>query len=161
LYDSQDTVRAARTRYFEINALGEDGGYGARWVPVKVGPLRLYIYNSPGRKRAVRYHDIHHLLTGNGTSWQGEAEIGAWEVASGCADHLAAWVLNLGAMLVGLLFAPVSVWWHPLCWRLRSLSPCLSGHRYWPPGRSDGCFCSEPTMDHDRLVIDRDTAVTR
>src|SRR5262249_2153862 len=39
-----------------------------------------------------------------------EGEIGAWEIASGCRDMLAAWVLNLFAMWVGLWLAPGAMW---------------------------------------------------
>jgi hypothetical protein len=59
--------------------------------------------------RAVRFHDLHHVVTGYDTTWTGEAEIGAWEVASGCAHHYAAWVLNLQALAVGLLINPGAV----------------------------------------------------
>src|SRR5437879_1772025 len=34
-----------------------------------------------------------------GVAWRGEAEIGAWEIASGCGRHHAAWILNLWAIL--------------------------------------------------------------
>ena len=45
------------------------------------------------------------MLTEYDTNWVGEAEIGAWEIASGCGRYLAAWVLNLGAFGLGLAFA--------------------------------------------------------
>jgi hypothetical protein len=54
----------------------------------------------------VKLHDIHHVLTGYDTTWRGKAEIGAWEIASGCGRHYAAWVLNLWAMAIGLVIAP-------------------------------------------------------
>jgi hypothetical protein len=38
------------------------------------------------------------------------AEIGAWELASGCADYHAAWLLNIGAVALGVLLAPRRVW---------------------------------------------------
>jgi len=36
----------------------------------------------------------------------GEAEIAAWEIASGCARYHAAWILNIGAFSAGLVVAP-------------------------------------------------------
>ena len=92
----------ARAQYFAANRL-DDGGYSARWVNFKVGPLRFHIPNTQARVAAVRFHDLHHLVTGYDTTWVGEAEIGAWEIASGCARHYAAWLLNLAAMTIGLL----------------------------------------------------------
>lgn len=112
LFDPQpnETLRAARARYFEVNHFGPNGGYDARWVPVKLGPITIPIPNTPGRIRAVRFHDLHHILTGYDTDLRGEAEIGAWEIGSGCADHYAAWVLNLGAMSLGAILIPERTW---------------------------------------------------
>ncbi|HNE29805.1 MAG TPA: hypothetical protein PLW66_11590, partial [Saprospiraceae bacterium] len=53
---------------------------------------------------------IHHVLTGYPANWQGEAEIGAWELATGCRRSLVAWVLNGGAVAVGMLLWPRAVW---------------------------------------------------
>jgi hypothetical protein len=109
-YETSHSLREARRHYFEANGFGASGGYDKKWVPLAFGPLRFAIPNTPGRVRAVRYHDLHHVVTGYATDWTGEAEIGAWEVASSCRDHIAAWVLNLFAMQLGLWFAPRTVW---------------------------------------------------
>ncbi|HEY8494407.1 MAG TPA: hypothetical protein VIN04_10970 [Myxococcota bacterium] len=109
-YGDTLSVREARARYFRDNGFGEDGGYGAAWVKLQMGPLTLPLPNTPQRVRAVRFHDLHHVVTGYATDWTGEAEIAAWEIASGCADHHAAWLLNLWAMAIGLLIAPGRVW---------------------------------------------------
>jgi hypothetical protein len=107
-YDPALTLRDARERYFAAHALG-DGGYANRWVRLQAGPIPLYFPNTKQRVAAVRFHDLHHVLTGYETTWTGEAEIAAWEIASGCAHHLAAWLLNLGALGVGLFIAPRAV----------------------------------------------------
>ena len=107
--DAALTLREARGRYFAANGLGE-GGYEDKWVKLAVGPLRFAFPNTPGRVRAVRYHDLHHVVTGYATTWTGEGEIGAWEIASGCRDMVAAWVLNLYAMWIGLWIAPRAMW---------------------------------------------------
>jgi hypothetical protein len=108
--DATLATREARERYFRENGFGEDGGYGARWVKFRMGPLRFAIPNTPARVRAVRYHDLHHVVTGYATDWTGEGEIGAWELASGCAGFVAAWVLNLYALAIGLVVAPRAMW---------------------------------------------------
>jgi hypothetical protein len=107
-YDPASTLRDARERYFAAAGLGA-GGYDQKWVPLAMGPLRFAIPNTAGRVRAVRYHDLHHVVTGYDTDWTGEGEIGAWEVASGCRDLFAAWILNLYAMQLALWFAPHAV----------------------------------------------------
>ncbi len=99
-------VREARGRYFAENGFG-DGGYGERWVVLRAFGWPVCAFpNTRQRVRSVRIHDVHHVLTGYATSWRGEGEIGAWELASGCRDHWAAWGLNVSATLIGLLIAP-------------------------------------------------------
>jgi len=103
------TVRDARAQYFQTNNFG-DGGYNSKWVKVQAGPLPIYFPNTKARVRAVKLHDIHHILTEYDTSLTGEAEIAAWEIASGCKSYYAAWQLNLGALAMGELFAPRRVY---------------------------------------------------
>lgn len=103
--DASETLRVARARYFAENGLG-DGGYHERWVRLQAGPLPLWFPNTGARVRAVRLHDLHHVLTGYATNWVGEAEIGAWELASGCGHYWAAWLLNGAAALIGICVAP-------------------------------------------------------
>ncbi len=96
----------ARARYFAENGFGDDGGYGAKWVDFKLGPLPFPFPNSAARVRAVRYHDLHHVLTGYRTDFLGELEISAWEIGAGCKDFWAAWQLNLGGLAGGTLLIP-------------------------------------------------------
>jgi len=103
-------VRDARARYFAENGFG-DGGYDDRFVVLRAAGVPVAVFpNSKQRVRSVRIHDVHHVLTEYATSWTGEGEIAAWELASGCRDHWAAWFLNLGAALIGLATAPRAVW---------------------------------------------------
>jgi hypothetical protein len=104
-YDDSLSLGNARAVYFSANGFDEKS-YTDRWVKLRVGPLRLYILNTRSRARAVRLHDLHHVLTGYETTWTGEGEIAAFEIASGCADHYAAWYLNLSALAVGVFLAP-------------------------------------------------------
>ncbi|PRQ04245.1 hypothetical protein ENSA5_08940 [Enhygromyxa salina] len=105
-YDPDSTMLDARTRYFELNGFGPDGGYSAAWVQVEIGSIPLRIPNTASRVRAVRYHDLHHIVTGYATDMKGESEISAWELASNCRDFYAAWVLNGAAFAYGLLVCP-------------------------------------------------------
>jgi hypothetical protein len=103
IYSSEWTLGAARAKYFALNNFGTDGGYDDRWVKVEYGWLRLYFPNTRARAEVVRYHDLHHILTEYSTSMQGETEIGAWEIATGCTANYAAWILNLLGFGFGLL----------------------------------------------------------
>jgi hypothetical protein len=104
--DNTETLGAARAAYYERNHFGADGGDALEWVPLKVLGLTLKIPNTDGRRRAVRIHDLHHVVTGYQTDLRGEAEIGAWELASGCLRWPAATILNLFALGMGLVLAP-------------------------------------------------------
>ena len=106
-YADHLTVRDARTQYFRVNKLG-DGGYTDRWIRFKSGPLTLFLPNAQARIRAVRFHDVHHVLTEYPTSWSGEAGISAWEIASDCTHNSVAWFINLQVMAIGLLLNPVA-----------------------------------------------------
>lgn len=101
------SVFEARALYFADNSFGEDGGYNERWVKLaQVGPIPLGFPNTPGRLAAVRYHDLHHIATGYDTDFVGEAEIAAWEIASGCTRFPAAWFLNHVALVLGVIREP-------------------------------------------------------
>jgi hypothetical protein len=101
------TLLEARTHYFASNGFGVDGGYGDAWVTIKLfDTIPVRFPNTPGRVRAVRYHDLHHVITGYQTDMHGEAEISTWELATNCRGMIAAWLLNAGGMAYGLLTAP-------------------------------------------------------
>ncbi|MEA2325787.1 MAG: hypothetical protein QOE68_746 [Thermoanaerobaculia bacterium] len=104
-YAPDAVIRDARERYFAVAGF-DNGGYTDKWVRLKAGPLTVKFPNTAARVRSVKLHDIHHILTEYDTSWTGEAEIGAWEIASGCGGHSVAWTLNLGAFGIGLVIAP-------------------------------------------------------
>jgi hypothetical protein len=99
-YDDDETLRAARLRYWRANGFGDDGGYNKKWDVVKIGPVPMPIRNISARRDAIRYHDLHHVVTGYDTDLAGEAEISAWEVATGCSTKWVAWVLDLQALLL-------------------------------------------------------------
>ncbi len=108
---SDETILAtARAHFFHDQGLGPDGGYGARWVRFRAGPLVVPVPNTSARVAALPLHDLHHIATGYDTSWTGEAEIAAWELGAGCGRYIAAWLLNLAAVPIGLVIAPRRTW---------------------------------------------------
>lgn len=110
IYNPEMTLAEARALFFARNDFGADGGYEDRWVKVKVGRLPIWFPNTQGRRLAVRFHDLHHILNEYETTWQGETEIGAWEVATGLGRHYAGWLLDLLGFAVGLVINPRHVY---------------------------------------------------
>lgn len=106
VYEGTLSLRDARRKYFDAWGFG-DGGYEATWVELKkIAGIPIGFPNSDARRRAVKLHDLHHVLTGYRADWTGEAEIAAWELGAGCHRHFAAWVLNLLALQYGFWIAP-------------------------------------------------------
>ena len=108
-YGPELTLRDARERYFVLNNF-PGGGYDERWVKMKAGPLPIWFPNIGARRRAVLFHDLHHVLTEYETTWRGETEIGAWEVATGCAHFWVGWLLDLFSFAIGLVINPRGVY---------------------------------------------------
>jgi hypothetical protein len=100
------TMKDARDDYYRSNGFGDDGGDSLDWVPLTIWRFTIKIPNSKARKKAVKIHDLHHVLTGYQTNLRGESEIAAWELASGCRRMPAAFVLNVFALAIGALIAP-------------------------------------------------------
>lgn len=108
-YGSELTLGNARSLYFALNNFAESD-YRARWVKMKIGPFPFAFPNTKGRAKAVKLHDLHHILTEYPTTWRGEAEIGAWEVATGLRRHYEGWLLDLLAFAIGLVITPQGVY---------------------------------------------------
>src|SRR5665213_2057181 len=105
----QLSIQEALAAFFEKNQLGPDGGANDDWAKIKLGKFYIPFPNSPARKKAVVFHDVHHIVTGYKTDWKGEAEIGAWEVSSGCGSYRAAWLFDFGIFALGVFLFPIAV----------------------------------------------------
>jgi hypothetical protein len=104
------TVGEARAQFFALGGLGKDGGYADAWVKLKLWRIPIWFPNTEGRRRAVKFHDVHHILTGYPTTWRGEFEIAAWEIANGVGRYWEGWLLDLLGFACGLVVYPRSVY---------------------------------------------------
>jgi len=105
-YSSTLTLGEALDIFFEKHNLGEEGGLNSNWAYLDFKWFRIPFPNPESRKKALIFHDIHHIVTGYESDWQGEAEIAAWEVSTGCGDYSAAWFLDTGGIAMGMFFFP-------------------------------------------------------
>jgi hypothetical protein len=105
--DHSLTIREALQKFYAAHDLPPDGGAGRPYFIVRIGPLKFPLPNPGMRKRAVLYHDIHHVVTGYDTVFsRGEMIIAGYEIAAGCGPFLAAWIINLWMFALGLLITP-------------------------------------------------------
>jgi len=107
-FDNNTLIKDALAQLFERFNIPLDA-YTTKTFVIKVGIIPFHLPNVPSRVRIARFHDIHHILTGYPANWKGEAEIGAWELATGCRKSFIAWFLNSGAVVVGLFMYPKAV----------------------------------------------------
>lgn len=104
------SVRDARGAYLAENGFTMEG-YDADHTPVNVWGVRFMFPNPPSRKLALRYHDLHHIMTGYGTDLTGEVEISAWELRRGIKGFsLFIQMIILFNVVTGFLHSPRAVW---------------------------------------------------
>jgi hypothetical protein len=145
--DATLTVGEARTRYFAAAGFPPDGGYAEKFVRLgKLGPIPLGFPNTDARRRAVALHDLHHVATGYRTDWTGEAEISAWEIASGCGGFWFAWFINLHGMVMGWLVDPGATW--------RAFVRGRHSRNLYPSGFSDALLRETVASLRARLALD-------
>ncbi len=108
VYNNELNIKEALQLYFSKYHF-ENGGYHLKHFKIKVGPVFITLPNWGDRVATAKLHDIHHVLTEYPATLKGEAEIGAWEVASGCDKYYVAWFFNLGAFFYGLFCFPKSL----------------------------------------------------
>ena len=103
------TVREVLERHRMESGVAVDGGTSDRWVVLRFGRIPAPFPNTSARRKVIALHDVNHLVAGVSTGNVGEAEISAWELASGgCGRYLVAWALDLAGMLMGLVW-PIHV----------------------------------------------------
>ena len=102
---SNQTLRELLPEFYRQYNLGEEGGNNSASLKIEIARnFALYFPNFAARKKVVLKHDIHHIVTNYPSTFTGETEIGAWEIASGCKKYWVAWMLDMSGMMAGILF---------------------------------------------------------
>lgn len=101
------SVIAGRDAYLAENGFTVEA-YDAPWTEASLLGLPIRVPNPPRHRWAIMRHDLHHVATGYGTDLVGEAEVSAWELASGGYGLLDLYTRGIVTQIiaVGLLFAP-------------------------------------------------------
>jgi hypothetical protein len=113
------SVAAGRAAYLAENGFSVMAYDAPTTEAARLFGVRFSVPNTPRHRWALLRHDLHHVATGYGTDYTGEAEISAWELRSGIrALGLYTGSIVLSVALLGLLIAP-----------LRTLRAFLAGGR--------------------------------
>ena len=80
-------------------------------VNVYNGCLLVPLPNIAVRHKYLKYHDLHHLLTGYSVGRIGEGEVSAWELGTrSMFDHPILGLMNLIALSTGFFLQPKRMW---------------------------------------------------
>ena len=105
------TIDAELRKFYQRHGFGDIPGKRPRTVPVYAGCLLVPLPNIETRRKFLKYHDIHHLITGYSVGRIGEGEISAWELGTGSAFlSPILGVMNLIALSTGLVLEPRRMW---------------------------------------------------
>jgi hypothetical protein len=97
--------------FYRRSGFGEVAGRRPRTVAVYTGCMLVPLPNIDARRRFLKYHDLHHLITGYSVGRIGEGEVSAWEL--GCGSALVSptlGLMNLIALSTGLFLEPGRMW---------------------------------------------------
>ena len=97
--------------FYDRHGFGTEFGARPKTVPVYTGCMLVPLPNIETRNKYLKYHDLHHLLTGYSVGRIGEGEISAWELGTGsmfASPVLGA--MNLIALSTGFVLARDRMW---------------------------------------------------
>jgi hypothetical protein len=105
------TLQDELASFYKRSGFGDVVGARSLTVPVYTGCLLVPLPNIETRRRFLKYHDLHHLVTGYSVGRIGEGEVSAWELGTGSAfvSPLLG-VMNLIALSTGLVLEPRRMW---------------------------------------------------
>jgi hypothetical protein len=97
------TVKEALIGFYKFNQLNLTADFESHCVRVYIGCLLAPVPNINARKKYLKFHDLHHIMSGYGIDRVGESEISAWELGSrSCRKPLIS-VMNLFALSTGYI----------------------------------------------------------
>lgn len=82
-YPVSMSLEQALREFYAHHGFGETPGRRPKTVPVYTGCMLVPLPNIETRNRYLKYHDLHHLVTGYSVGRIGEGQVSAWELGSG------------------------------------------------------------------------------
>jgi len=97
--------------FYEKNGFGENIGTRPLAVRVYTGCMLVPLPNIETRNIYLKYHDLHHLVTGYSVGRIGEGEVSAWELGAGSFYvNPILGIMNFIALSTGLILQPRRMW---------------------------------------------------
>ena len=117
------SVQSALDAYLDENGF-TTVEYDARTVTVTFWGASFTLPNLASRRLAIRFHDLHHVMTGYGTDPAGEFEVSAWELRRGIRVFgFYVRLIIMGGALAGMLIYPRRTW---AAWKAAKPAPRFS-----------------------------------
>lgn len=105
------TLQDELASFYARSGFGDLVGARPLTVPVYTGCMLVPLPNIETRRRFLKYHDLHHLVTGYSVGRIGEGEISAWELGTGSAFvSPMLGMMNLIALSTGIVLEPRRMW---------------------------------------------------
>lgn len=103
------TTKEALLGFYNFHKLNLSEDFKSHCVRVYIGCLLAPVPNVSARKKYLKFHDLHHIMTGYGIGKVGESEVSAWELGSrSCRKPLIS-IMNLFALSTGFILKPKRV----------------------------------------------------
>lgn len=103
------TTQEALIGFYKFNQLNLSDDFKSHCVRVYIGCILAPVPNIKARKKYLKFHDLHHIMTGYGIDRIGESEISAWELGSRSCRKPIISVMNLFALSTGFILSPSKI----------------------------------------------------
>ena len=101
------TLKEARDLFYRTHGFPNDGGITKdKWSPLGCRDLKVYLPNFEWRKKAIPFHDLHHIINQYAFSPTGEFQVAAWEFAAGKYPNMFTTVFCLPLVSMGAVLIP-------------------------------------------------------
>lgn len=102
-------VKEALIGFYKFNQLDIAGDFESHCVRVYIGCILAPVPNIKARMKYLKFHDLHHIMSGYGIDRIGESEISAWELGSRSCRKPIISIMNLFALSTGYILSPSKV----------------------------------------------------
>ena len=106
------SINTSLHEFYNKNGFGEElGKRPPLTVKVYTGCMLVPLPNIETRRTYLKYHDLHHLMTGFSVGRIGEGKVSSWELGTGTFfRYPILGLMNLIALSTGIFLKPKDMW---------------------------------------------------